>query len=868
MIEIKRLHYEIRGMNCAACVAHVEKALCSVLTETDTVTVSLLTNSVSILLSEDPPSVEALEERLSAAVRAGGYTLVLSEKDTKNETDEFRRRVLRFIVSAAFTLVVMYLAMGGMLHLPIPRFLAGAENGVSMALAQLLFTLPVLILNRGFFVGGFRALFSRAPNMDSLIAVGAGASVVYGLVSLGLMLAAKGDVEILHARLHDLYFESAAMILTLVSLGKLLESRAKDKAAGAIRSLATLSPKFATVLRDGRETSVAVESIAVGDVLLLRPGDLVPVDGTVIDGVGSTDESAITGESIPIEKTVGAPVRAAAVVIGGYLTVRAEEVGENTSLARIIRLLEDAAAGKPPIARIADRVSGVFVPIVMAISAVTLGVWLLFTHNVEQALRSAISVLVISCPCALGLATPTAITVGLGRSASHGILFRNAVSLENLASVRTVVFDKTGTVTEGNPSLTDAIGYGVSPAALLSLAAAIEVGSSHPLALAVRRGAQNAALSVPAVKDHQTTVGVGVSARLGSHLCAVVKPAAERTEPTEGLLCSLRQLLPAHPLKADDVRAIERANVAAMEEDLAALERQGKTAVVVTADGAPVGILGISDRIRRDARDAISALRGHGVRCLLLTGDRPTTAQAVAADVGIEEVHASLLPEDKEAIVRSLTESGSVAMVGDGINDAPSLVRATVGIAIGAGTETAIESADVVLSQSSPMGVVNAFRISRATIRIIRQNLFWALFYNAVCIPVAAGVLYPVLGWQLSPMLASAAMSLSSVTVVTNALRLKRISLHKGEKDMFGLFGNKKKTAPVLTDDAPETQVLTVEGMMCPRCVAHVKEALEKVPGVRAAEVSLDAKTATVTAVGVTKEALANAIRAAGYEVK
>lgn len=874
---MKRLHYGVRGMNCAACVAHVEKAIRGVLTPEDTVTVSLLTNSVSILLCEEPPSQAALEERLSAALRGAGYALETKPEEVSDGNREFCRRLTSLIFSAILTLAVMYLAMGGMLGLPIPRFLSGVENAIPMALAQLLFTIPVLILNRRFFLGGFRALLSRAPNMDSLVALGAGASVLYGIFTLCLMLAAKGDSSLLHARMHDLYFESAAMILTLVSLGKLLESRAKDKASGAIRGLSSLTPKFASVLRDGREQSVAVEELRVGDLLLLRPGDAVPVDGVVVEGVGSADESAITGESIPVEKSVGDAVRAASIVTGGFLTLRAEEVGENTSLSRIVRLLEDAAASKPPIARVADRVSGVFVPVVMFISLLTLLLWLLLTRNVEQALRSAISVLVISCPCALGLATPTAITVGLGRSASMGILFCNAASLEQLSTVRTVVFDKTGTVTEGNPALTDVISYGAPCGAVLSLAAAIEQGSSHPLSLAVRRGAQTAGVILPPATDYETTVGVGVFATVKGARCAVVKPSSSFVQFHAARVAEYFGSFSENRDTSFEFKALEHTDAATVEEDLLRLEADGKTAVVVTLDGMAVGVLGIADRLRTDARAAVASLTEQGIDCLLLTGDREKTARAVAREVGIQQVHASLLPEEKEKIVRARAAEGGCAMVGDGINDAPSLVSATVGIAIGAGSETAIESADVVLSGSSPMGVANAHAISRATMRIIRQNLFWALFYNAVCIPIAAGVLYPVLGWQLSPMLASAAMSLSSVTVVSNALRLKRIPLHtskknsnlskhntneKGETDMFG-FGKKKEASAANA----ATYTIGVEGMMCPRCVAHVKEALEKVNGVSAVEVSLENKSATVVATA-SRDALVTAITTAGYQAK
>lgn len=852
---MQKLRYEIKGMSCAACVSHVERAVKKVVGEEAEVTVSLLTNAVTITLKEEKTDTKALEKRLETSVKNAGYQLLTNnqkeQKKTKKGSD-FAIARRKLILSACFTAAVMYLAMGGMIGAPIPSFLKGTENALQMAAAQLLLTIPVLILNFKFFRSGFRALVHRAPNMDSLIAVGAGASVLYGLIAIGLIIGAKGDEMLLHRLLHDLYFESAAMILTLVSLGKLLEARAKERASDAVRSLASLSPQTAAVMRDGKETTVSVEEIRVGDLLLIRAGEWIPVDGEVVGGEGSTDESALTGESMPVEKSVGDKVRAACVLSAGFLTVRAEAVGENTSLSRMIRLMEDAAASKAPIARVADKVSAVFVPIVMAISAVTLIVWLIATGgDWEQSLRSAIAVLVISCPCALGLATPTAITVGIGRGARNGILFRNAESLEKLCGVKTVLLDKTGTVTEGKPSLTDVCSYGKSAKELLGIAAAVERMSSHPLAAAVVRGAEELGAELPEAENFCALTGVGAEATVLGQLCRVGKPTeAFSTSESHDTPIAVREAV------VGGIRIMEYKEKSAVGADFAALEEAGKTAVAVVLDGEICGVLGICDRVREDSAAAIEALHAEGIRCVMLTGDNPRTAATVAHLVGVDEVHASLLPEDKERIARETSDRGEdCAMVGDGINDAPALVRADVGIAIGAGTDIAIDCAGVVLSGSSLSGVAQALALSRATIRIIKQNLFWALCYNAVCIPVAAGVFYPLLAWQLSPMLASAAMSCSSVCVVLNALRLRKIKLLKGvSQDM--LFSSKTVVYSV-----------SVTGMMCPHCVAHVKDALSALKGVKDVSVSLEDAKAVVTAKegSVTPDLLTSTIQSAGY---
>ena len=846
-----RIRYEIKGMTCAACVAHVERAVGKLIGEGEEANVSLLTNSVLLTVS-DATDVPSLEKRLSAAIQQAGYELVTEKQENKSEKKESQKRIVGLVLSVLFTLGVMYFSMGSMIGLPAPTFLRGVENAALMCIAQLILTLPVLIINRRFFVSGARALWNRSPNMDSLICVGAGASIVYGLFAFLMIVIAK-DEHTVHKYLHDLYFESAAMILTLVSVGKLLEARAKDKTADAIRSLSALAPAFVTVIRDEKEIFVPLEELQKGDVFLIRAGERIPADGKVLFGSGSVDESALTGESMPVEKEEGSGVRAACVLLSGALTVKAEHVGEDSSLSRIIRLLEDAASSKAPIARVADKVSAVFVPIVMAISALTLAVWLIVTQNLEMALRSAISVLVISCPCALGLATPTAITVGIGRAAKKGILFRSAEALEKLCSVKTVVFDKTGTLTEGKPALTDVYAYTVTPEKLLLDAASVEHLSAHPLAVAICQGAKDFGIAQHEdVTDFQTLTGVGAIGCIGGKKLRIGKP-------DEAILSKIEKNdLPSKTEEstAKAIHVVQKSDVFEIKEDIRFLENQGKTVVLITVDEEPVGILALADRIRKEAKETIQNLKKDSITTVMLTGDNTSTAAAISHEADVDEYRANLLPEDKERIVREISATTPCAMVGDGINDAPALTRADVGIAIGAGTEVAIDCAEVVLSGNAILGVADAIEISRATLRIIKQNLFWALFYNAICIPVAAGALFPLFGWQLSPMLASAAMSCSSLFVVSNALRLRIISLKKGENKMFGLKKKENKT-----------YTLAVEGMMCQHCVAHVKKALEGVKGVSNVNVDLDAKTATVEALSsVSATTLVAAVTAAGYE--
>ena len=850
-----RLHYTIKGMTCAACVAHVERAIGRVIGEGESANVSLLTNSVSLTV-DDTTDVQSLEKRLAAAIQRAGYELVTEQPKQQKENKESKKQIVTLILSALFTLCVMYLSMGSMVGLYAPAFLRGAENAAWMCLAQFLLTLPVLILNRRFFISGARALWNRSPNMDSLICVGAGAAVVYGLFAFIMIVTAK-DTDTVHKYLHDLYFESAAMILTLVSVGKLLEARAKDKTADAIRSLSTLAPAFVTVIKEDKEILLPIEELQKGDVFLIRAGERIPADGVVLSGSGTVDESALTGESMPTEKNEGSEVRAACVLLSGVLTVRAEHVGEDSSLARIIRLLEDAASSKAPIARVADKVSAVFVPVVMVISACTLAVWLIATQNVEQALRSAISVLVISCPCALGLATPTAITVGVGRAAKKGVLFRSAEALEKFSTVQTVVFDKTGTLTEGKPSLTDVYTYNAAAKDVLRAAASVEHLSIHPLATAICKGAESYGITqLDEITDFETLTGIGAIGKIDGKCLRIGRPSTELLTQTKNTENNIQ----TEENTAFSLHVVQKTGVWNIQEDILTLENQGKTVVLVTLENEPVGVLALADRIREEAKQTVQGLKNKGISTLMLTGDNERTAAAITAQAGLDAYRAGLLPEDKERILRELSLTGVCAMVGDGINDAPALTRADIGIAVGAGTEVAIDCADIVLSGNAISGVFDAWQLSRATLRIIKQNLFWALFYNAICIPVAAGVFFPILHWQLSPMLASAAMSFSSLFVVSNALRLRFISLdhHKGEKKMFGM----KKKENI-------TYTLAVEGMMCQHCVAHVKKALEGIKGVSAAAIDLDTKTATVDALSsVSVATLIDAVVAAGYECK
>ncbi len=828
-------------MRCAACVGHVERAVRRVTEEEDEVTVSLLTNSVCIVTKHDRDE-KLLKEQLRSSLSSSGYTL-LEEKEKKNPNGR-KKEWIQWGVSAFFTLLLSYLFMGKMIGLPLPSFLLGEEHAMAVAILGCLICVPVIVLNFHFFKNGISALIHRAPNMDSLISLGAGASVLYGCAVIFLMLFSK-DQNLIKEISHDLYFESAAMILTLISFGKLLEGRAKERASAAIETLAQMTPKYASVLRNGEEVSLLAEEIGIGEIVIVRAGEMIPVDGIVTEGTGCADESAMTGESIPVDKQKGSDVCSASLLLDGFLKIEASKVGKDTSLAHMIRLIEDAASSRAPIARIADRVSAVFVPAVMGISLLTFILWMVFTQNIGASLKSAVSVLVISCPCALGLATPTAITVGIGRAARKGILFKSAEALENLCSCKTVVFDKTGTLTRGKPVMTDVYGYGESPLRVVAYAAAVERMSSHPLALAIVGGAEKMEIrEVEGAKDFESVVGVGAKARLEIGLCSVGKPNKEMLALSEGEE-------DGEEGEIEGIHTVFKHGINSLKKDLEGLEKEGKTVVCVTVDERWIGIIGLEDDLREESRSAVEALKSADIACLMLTGDHERTAASVAEKVSLDGYYASLLPEDKERIVRELSKDGACAMVGDGINDAPALLGATVGIAVGAGTEIAIDCADVIISDSSPMGVSDAYFLSRASMRVIKQNLFWALFYNAACIPIAAGVLYPWYEVQLSPMIAALAMSCSSVCVVMNALRLRHVRLPSSKKKIS------------------RTYTLSIDGMMCMRCVEHVKRALESVDGVERADVDLSLNKAVIKASSsVSVKKLIGVVVKAGYWAK
>ncbi|MDU5916101.1 MAG: heavy metal translocating P-type ATPase [Eggerthella sp.] len=855
--------FDVTGMTCAACSARVEKATRAVPGVAD-VAVNLLKNSMDISFDDgvEPSAVTAAVEaavdkagygasaRVPAVANGGGQGAGSRAAQARPVTDaaaEAKHVRMRLIVSAAFTIPLFYLSMGHMFGWPLPGFFLGDENVLTFAFTQFLLLLPVVFVNFKFFCVGFKTLVHGAPNMDSLIALGSTAASAYGIYAIykiGIALGA-GDLHAAHLAAMDLYFESAAMILTLITLGKYFEARAKGKTTDAIAKLVDLAPKEATRLVDGREERVAVEAVRAGDVLAVRAGEGVPVDGTLLEGSGTVDESVITGESVPVDKRPGDAVTGATVNRTGWFTMRADRVGDDTALAGIIRLVDEATSTKAPIEKIADKISGVFVPVVIVIAVVTFAVWMFGGATLEIALSHAISVLVISCPCALGLATPTAIMVGTGRGATNGILIKSAEALETAHDVRTVVLDKTGTVTEGAPSVTDVLAApGASEERLLELAVSVEGRSEHPLARAVCAYARERKVYPLLVEDFRQIPGEGVAALVDDH---------------PSLAGNLRMM---------EARGIETGTFAEAARRLA---DEGKTPLFFAQDGELLGIVAVADTVKPSSAAALAVLKGMGIRTVMLTGDNERTAAAIQRKVGADEVIAGVLPDGKEREIRRLAEQGRVAMVGDGINDAPALARADVGIAIGAGTDVAIESADIVLMRSDLLDVPVSIQLSRATLRNIKQNLFWALVYNAVCIPVAAGAL-SFMGLNLNPMIAAAAMSLSSVCVVTNALRLRG-----WKPDLPAAPSDAPASAPIdsTESDNPNEKestmekTLNVEGMMCQHCVAHVKRALEGVAGVEEAVVDLDAGTATAKlAHDVPEDVLAAAIVEAGYEVK
>ena len=841
--------YQVTGMSCAACSARVEKAVSRVPGVTSC-SVSLLTNSMAVEGTADEAAiVAAVTEAGYGAKRKGAEPSAARPSDAlealeDHETPKLKRRL---IASVGFLLVLMFLSMGHMMWgWPLPGFLEG--NHVAMGLTEMLLTIIIMVINQRFFLSGFRSLLHRAPNMDTLVALGSAAAFGYSTYALFAMTAAQlhGDAELVMHYMDEFYFESAAMILTLITVGKMLEARSKGKTTDALKSLMKLAPKTATVVRSGKETLVPIEQVRTGDIFVVRPGETIPVDGVVEEGSSAVNEAALTGESIPVDKAAGDAVSAATLNQSGFLRCRASRVGEDTTLSQIIRMVSDAAATKAPIAKVADRVSGVFVPAVIGIALVTFAVWMLVGQTVGYALARAISVLVISCPCALGLATPVAIMVGNGVGARHGILFKTAASLESAGRVEIVALDKTGTITQGEPEVTDLLpAPGVTEDELLRLANALEQRSEHPLARAVVRRAVG--MDAPDVTDFRAVPGNGLTAELDGQKLA-------------GGNLAFVQSLAAIPQETQD-RA-------------ARLAEQGKTPLFFCRSGKLLGVIAVADIIKPDSPQAVRELQGMGIRVVMLTGDNERTAKAIGAQAGVDEVIAGVLPDGKEAVIRRLKEQGKVAMVGDGINDAPALTRADTGIAIGAGTDVAIDAADVVLMKSRLLDVPAAIRLSRATLRNIHENLFWAFFYNVIGIPLAAGAWIHLLGWEMNPMFGAAAMSLSSFCVVTNALRLNLFRICSTKHDHKRKNHAKQtvaKTAEDHKENKEETSMektMKIEGMMCGHCEARVKKCLEALPGVEKAEVSHVSGTAVLTLSAPVDDALLKkTVEDQGYQV-
>ena len=853
--------YTVTGMSCAACSARVEKAVSKV----DGVTscsVSLLTNSMGVEGSAtDAQIVEAVEQAGYGASPKGAATE--SENDKANnsleqlkaaqdalvdrETPKLRNRL---IASLIFLVVLMYFSMGHMMWgWPLPEFFNG--NHVAMGLLQLLLTVAVMVINQKFFISGFKGLIHGAPNMDTLVALGSAASFGYSVYALFAMTAAqvKGDMDAVMSYMHEFYFESAAMILALITVGKMLEAHSKGKTTDALKSLMQLAPKTATVVRDGVEQEISVDAVKKGDIFVVRPGENIPVDGEIIDGTTAVNESALTGESIPVDKQKGDAVSAATVNQSGFIKCRATRVGEDTTLSQIIQMVSDAAATKAPIAKIADRVSGVFVPAVITIAIITIIAWLIAGETVGFALARGISVLVISCPCALGLATPVAIMVGNGKGAKSGILFKTAASLEATGRTQIVALDKTGTITSGEPKVTDIVPdetffeeIGNHAGALLAIAASVEAKSEHPLAKAIMERAKTDEIAVAEVTDFSAVVGNGLTAILAGKMIKA------------GNLAFVSKFVKV----SDDMRA------KAVE-----FSKEGKTPLFFAADDRLCGIIAVADTIKEDSPEAVRQLKNMGIRVVMLTGDNEQTANAIGKQAGVDEVIAGVLPDGKEAVIRKLKKQGRVAMVGDGINDAPALTRADMGIAIGAGSDVAIDAADVVLMKSRLIDVPAAVRLSRATLTNIHENLFWAFFYNVIGIPLAAGLWYPLLGWKLNPMFGAAAMSLSSFCVVTNALRLNLCRVYDPKHDRKATPDRKNKTnKPSESEEKSMTKTMNIEGMMCGHCEARVKKALEALDAVSEAAVSHESGTAVVTlSSDISDEKLKETVEAEDYKV-
>ena len=839
--------FDVTGMTCSACSSHVEKSVCKLVGEGN-VSVSLLTNSMQVKYDEKKISeediIKAVEDAGYGASVAGAPAAKKAEKKGSVVDEEIKEMKTRLIISFIFLIPLMYVSMGSMAGLPQPSFLTGHANAVSFAFTQFLMCLPIIYVNRKYFIVGYKTLWHRAPNMDSLIAVGSTAALAYGIFAIYRMSygLGAGDYALVEKYHMDLYFESSVMILTLITLGKFLEIRSRRKTSEAISRLTELAPETAVVERNGVETEIPIEELNAGDIVIVKPGARIPADGIIVDGNSSVDESALTGESIPVEKTAGDKIIAASINKNGFLKFRAEKVGSETTLAQIIKLVEDASASKAPIAKLADKIAGVFVPVVMTIALVTAIAWLATGHDFEFALSCAISVLVISCPCALGLATPVAIMVGTGKGAENGILIKSAEALETLHLVKTVIMDKTGTLTEGKPVVTDIYSIGIDENELLALAASSEKPSEHPLAGALIEDAEKKGINLFEAEDFRAVSGRGVTA----------------TVDGRKILAGNKYFMSENGI---DVSVFEQ-----KEKEYSDL---GKTVLYFAGENSPLGLIAVQDVPKKTSRAAVKCLRDMGIDVIMLTGDNKRTAEAVARSLGITNVVSEVMPQDKEAVVRSVQEKGGrTAMIGDGINDAPALARADVGIAIGAGTDVAIESADIVLMKSDLMDAVTAIKLSKATIKNVKENLFWAFFYNIICIPLAAGVWFPAFGIKLSPMIGAAAMSMSSVCVVSNALRLK----------FFKADNN------CVLDDEPAGEInvvsqneykgetnmkkeMLIEGMSCMHCSGRVEKALNGLDGVNA-KVDLEKKTAYVDlSKDVSDADLTKAVTDAGYEV-
>lgn len=828
--------YNVNGMSCAACSARVEKTV-SKLEGVTSCSVSLLTNSMSVEgTASDDEIIKAVSDAGYSASKKSLSKDDLSHKDDDALKDTETPKILkRLIASVIFLLALMYISMGHMMwNFPLPPFLA--ENHVAMGLSQLLLTAIIMVINQKFFISGFKGLIHLAPNMDTLVALGSGAAFVYSTYALFAMTSAQlnGDMAAVSGYMDEFYFESAAMILTLITVGKMLEAYSKGRTTDALKGLMNLAPKTAVIIVDGEEKQVPIESVKIGDVFAVRPGESIPVDGIVLEGSTAVDESALTGESVPVDKMPGDEVSAATINRSGFVKCEAKRVGQDTTLSQIIKMVSDASATKAPIAKIADKVSGVFVPAVIAVAVITLAVWLIVGQSAGYALARAISVLVISCPCALGLATPVAIMVGSGVGAKNGILFKTAVSLEETGKIKIVALDKTGTITKGEPVVTDIIPDNIGENELLRLAYSLEVKSEHPLAKAIVAKAEEKGLTAEPIDDFEIAVGNGLSAVIGGDKLIggnkdYITSAAKISE----------NIMTAADKLADD----------------------GKTPLYFCKNGVFLGVIAVADVIKNDSRAAIKRLKNMGLKVVMLTGDNEKTANAIGRQAGVDNVIAGVLPDGKASVIQKLRAEGKTAMVGDGINDAPALTNADVGIAVGAGTDIAIDAADIVLIKSNLEDVPAAIKLGKATLRNIHENLFWAFIYNVIGIPLAAGVFITLLGWQLNPMFGAAAMSLSSFSVVTNALRLNFVKLYPKSH-------NKNISKPNHSKEHIMKETITIKGMMCPHCEGRVKSALEEIPGVQSANVSHKDGTAVVTLEKeVPLETLKAAVQNAGYKV-